>query len=332
MEASLSGDGAMRNTAKLTSNSLFGVFGIEPERECIKVLGEGDRYILDDAFKNGKMLDLNKCGETTFIKVLDVITTRCSKVDVSARITVEARRKQWETQVELINMGHELLFGDTDSICVRINGSLKDFVNSGFYNLRVKGGQGEILGLEKDEFFTLAKKKKLFTDKKEKTEKYLKSFGLAEKDELMPFDKCAVIAAKGYFCYSTELSLSKHALKGGNFEKHFEKTKEKFGEGEKIDFEKFVERLVVNDELILYQDVFKSGGPSFFDYDEPLRVRVEETTKTFRKIYQKGKIIEVPGKNYKIIEPFTISEIEEIDGCIQEYPIQKVLDSFLKKE
>lgn len=328
MEASKNQDPAMRNTSKLIMNSTFGYFGINTDRECIKILGKKERYFVSEAFQEGKMLDFNKCSDSVVVKVSEIIPIRCSKVEVSSAITSYSRMKQWQVQTELVSQGHELLFGDTDSVGFKVNGTMRGFVNSSFYRQRIVGGQAEVLGQEKDEFFQMARK--AFKGKENLMKEYLEKFELTLEDELMPIEQCAIVAAKGYFCVSDYkgVRVQKYALKGGNFIRHNE-TVEKTGEGQKVDFEQFVERLIDNDELELFQTVFKSGAPSFFDPEHPLRVRVEETKKKFRKIYQKGK--PVPKGGYYIMEPYTISEIEENDGVLQKYPIQKVLDCFLNK-
>lgn len=319
-EASLRDDVAMRNTAKTLSNSTFGCFSINPDRECVEFLDQSQSYVTDQAFADGSLKEINICGDTILLKKEEIINTRCSSVGVSSAITAYSRLEQWSNICEVIENGHDFILGDTDSMCFRVNGSMKDFRNSSLYN-KVIGGQQEILGKEKDEMFSCAKK--LFKNNLAPLVEYLAKYELTLEDELLPFDKCCVAAAKGYYCKATigDKIINKKALKGANFEQHRKLT------GEDVNFETFEQKLIEEKNLVLQQLVFKSGIPSMFSKDTPFGVSVEETVKEFKVIYNKGRIEEL-FDNYYLIEPWKISEIKEKDKALQLFPIQKTLEQF----
>lgn len=338
-EAGKNGDEAMRNTSKLIQNSLFGYFGIGMERECIKFLSaeeSKDDYVISEAFQEGRLLDINKCGETVIVRTNDMIDIRCSKVETSSAITSYARMKQWQAQVLLIQEGHSLVLGDTDSIVFMLGCTPKEFTKGSFYKNWIVGGQQEELGKEKDEFFKIAKK--AFKGREDDLKEYLERYSLTLKDELIPFDECVVAAAKSYYCFSEfkGVRLEKHALKGGNIARHNEWVEDNPLEAEekstnKVNYESFKKALSdPKGVLVLQQKVFKSGVPSFFDPKSPFRVRVEKNEKKFVQLYRKGKALEDDTENtYKTLYPYKLSEIIKMDGSLQKYPIQKVIEAFL---
>ena len=324
-QAGLEGDEAMRTVTKVMLNSLYGYFGINSQRTVTRFLSNAERYILDDAFLSGSISDINQIGNTVILQNTDFIDITCSKVDTASAITAYARMKQWTYLCEIVRNGHEFLFGDTDSMCIKINSTMNEFKESLFYKVYCKGGQEEILGREKDEFWKQGKK--VF---KEDFQEYLDRFDLKVEDELCPIQKVCVVAAKGYYCIGDfekdgqSRRIEKKALKGAKLNLP----------EQEVDFEKFKEKLIDNDELRITQTAFKSGQPSFFDHLQPLHVIIDKKVeKVFKKIYNKGKVANSEakelGKTYANIYPYCVSEIEKVTGLpIQKYPISKVVDCF----
>jgi hypothetical protein len=315
------GDSAGKNIAKLIMNGAYGVFALNIFKDIIKLYEGTDYYTSLESWLSGNLMDINVIGDYILTKEKGEIKSRAANVQLSSKITATSRLMEQGFQYQATLEGHMVLYMDTDSTIFIINPemSTQDFLKSKTYQHFIGGQRGD-LGKMKDEMWGIAKGKL----SKEDFESYLDLYDLKPDDGLFPIDQITIIAAKGYYCNSSlHPEVEKGALKGCKMK------------DEKMTFKKFDDAFSKDSEqkLRTNQTVFHSGIPSLFSEKNPLHVKITQEPKTFRPIYLKG-VIEGVDENGDIayIYPWKISEIWKQDGKKKEYPIQEVLDLFLKEQ
>lgn len=259
---------------KLFLNSVYGNFGIKKERSCLTIFSDAEVADYMKIWDRGKVFNLSRVNEYTLVEFEDIIEAKACSIYVANAITALARMTQWSFQKQLVDLGHKVLFGDTDSTCYQFNpkSNIRDFIKSDFYLENIVGGVEGTIGKSKDEMLDYVEHVP-----REELSNYLEPYQLTLQDNMIPATRVYIAGCKMYFLEAKigDKIYNKVALKG------FRKKNDS-----KMDEDRFKELFLVNG-LISDQVQFRN---EIMEQQEPFNIKIQDIQKTFYSNYMKGDI------------------------------------------